>query len=264
MSAEDFAMRVEDLHVRYGRFEAVKGVSFAVRRGRCLGIAGESGCGKSSLARAILGLEPDAASGRVLFGGMDVLRMGRAERREFRRRAQIVFQDTYGSLNPRMKAGEAIAEVLRVHGIAHGREASARAAEWLETVGLTADYAERFPHEMSGGQRQRVNIARALCVGAELLVADEPASALDVGMQAQIMNLLRRLQRERGITWLLIGHDLAAMRYLADDLLVMREGRVVAQGDAAELLANPPHPYLRELLAAVPDVPRALARRAAE
>lgn len=259
-------LRVEDLRVMYRapggrRVEAVRGVSFGVRPGSCLGLVGESGSGKSSLARAVLGLE-EGASGQVLFDGADVLRMGRAERLAFRRRAQMVFQDPLGSLNPRMKAGAALAEVLRVHGLAKSRaEAAVAAAGWLETVGLDAEYAERFPHELSGGQRQRVNLARALCVGAEFLIADEPVSALDVSVQAQILNLLKRLQLERGITWMLIGHDLAVMRHMADELMVMRAGKVVEQGAADDLLSRPHHDYTRELLAASPRVEEALARR---
>ena len=260
-------LKVENLRVTYragGRkVVAVKGVSFEVARGRCLGVVGESGSGKSSLARAILALEDDVA-GRVEFDGQDVLSLGRAGRLAFRRRAQMVFQDPLGSLNPRMKAGAALAEVLRVHRLAKtGTEATAQAARWLETVGLDPAYAGRFPHELSGGQRQRVNLARALCVGAEFLVADEPVSALDVSVQAQILNLLKALQEKRGITWMLIGHDLAVMRHMADDVVVMQAGAVVERGPAADVLARPAHPYTRELLAAAPDVEHALKRRTA-
>ncbi len=260
-------LKVENLRVSYragGRpVAAVRGVSFEIARGRCLGVVGESGSGKSSLARAILGLEDDVA-GRVEFAGREVLKLDRAERTAFRRRAQMVFQDPLGSLNPRLKAGAALAEVLRVHGLAATRaEATAQAAAWLETVGLDAAYAGRFPHELSGGQRQRVNLARALCVGAEFLVADEPVSALDVSVQAQILNLLKSLQDRRGITWMLIGHDLAVMRHMADEVIVMQAGEVVERGPAAEVLARPVHPYTRELLAAAPNVARALDRRAA-
>ena len=260
-------LQVDNLRVAYGsgrrKVAAVRGVSFEVARGRCLGVVGESGSGKSSLARAILALE-DGISGRVAFDGQEVLKLDRAGLAAFRRRAQMVFQDPLGSLNPRLKAGPALAEVLRVHGLAAtGAEAARQAATWLETVGMDAAYAGRFPHELSGGQRQRVNLARALCVGAEFLVADEPVSALDVSVQAQILNLLKSLQDRRGITWLLIGHDLAVMRHVADDVVVMRAGEIVERGPAAEVLARPAHPYTRELLAAAPNVEKALDRRAA-
>lgn len=265
----DPLLTVEGLRVVYRvpsrrKVEAVRGVSFEVRRGSCLGVVGESGCGKSSLARAVLGLE-ERVDGRIVFDGENVLQMGRAELQAFRRRAQMVFQDPMGSLNPRLKAGAALAEVLRVHGLAKTRrEAAARAADWLGTVGLDAAYANRFPHELSGGQRQRVNLARALCVGAEFLIADEPVSALDVSVQAQILNLLKSLQETRGITWMLIGHDLAVMRQMADEVLVMKAGRIVERGPVDEVLARPAHPYTRELLSAAPSVKRALDRRAAE
>ena len=259
-------LEVEDLRVTYraGRrtVAAVKGVSFALARGRCLGVVGESGSGKSSLARAILALE-DGVAGRVLFDGQDVAGLDRAGRWTFRRRAQMVFQDPMGSLNPRLKVGAALAEVLRVHGLAKTRaEAADQTSRWLETVGLDAAYAGRFPHELSGGQRQRVNLARALCVGAEFLIADEPVSALDVSVQAQILNLLKTLQEQRGITWMLIGHDLAVMRHMADDVLVLKAGEVVERGPAAEVLARPAHAYTQELLASAPNVGRALDRRA--
>ncbi len=261
-------LEVENLRVTYrvGRrkVEAVKGVSFTVARGRCLGVVGESGSGKSSLARAVLALE-DGVAGRVRFDGQDVAALDRAGLLAFRRRAQMVFQDPLGSLNPRLKVGAALAEVLRVHKLAATRAAAAeRTARWLETVGLDPAYARRYPHELSGGQRQRVNLARALCVGAEFLIADEPVSALDVSVQAQILNLLKSLQETRGITWLLIGHDLAVMRHMADEVIVLKAGEVVERGPAADVLANPTHPYARELLAAAPNVGRALDRRAAE
>jgi len=262
----DLLLHVENLGVRYRtgrhRIEAVRGVSFDVARGRCLGVVGESGSGKSSLARAVLGLE-STVTGRVEFDGQAVLKLSREARLAFRRRAQMVFQDPVGSLNPRMKAGAALEEVLRVHGLAATRaEASAQARAWLETVGMDAVYAGRFPHELSGGQRQRVNLARALCVGAEFLVADEPVSALDVSVQAQILNLLQSLQKTRGITWMLIGHDLAVMHHMADEVIVMQRGEVVERGSADEVFRHPSHPYTQELIAAAPSVKRALDRRA--
>ncbi|MDR0993362.1 MAG: ATP-binding cassette domain-containing protein [Verrucomicrobiota bacterium] len=261
-------LRVEALHVTYRvrrrLVEAVKGVSFTIHRGQCLGVVGESGSGKSSLARAVLGLEPEAAHGSVEWDGYALSAQNRRERLAFCRKAQMVFQDPMGSLNPRLKVGAALAEVLKVHGLVKTRkEAFRQAAQWLETVGLDAAYADRFPHELSGGQRQRVNLARALCVGAEFLIADEPVSALDVSVQAQILNLLQDLQRQRGITWMLIGHDLAVMRYLADHLLVMKNGEVVECAPAEQVFMHPAHPYTRELLASVPHVDRGLARRCA-
>ncbi len=260
-------LKVERLRVVYrtGRrtVEAVRGVSFEVERGTCLGVVGESGSGKSSLARAILGLEEDV-SGRVELDGLDVLNLRRREMLKFRRRAQMVFQDPLGSLNPRLKVGAALAEVLRVHGRADTRmELATRVAEWLGVVGLDPAYADRFPHELSGGQRQRVNLARALCVGAEFLIADEPVSALDVSVQAQILNLLKSLQQTRGITWMLVGHDLAVMKYMADAVVVMKAGEVVERGAASDVLKHPVHPYTRDLLAAAPDVALALDRRRA-
>jgi ABC-type glutathione transport system ATPase component len=259
-SSKEPLLDVRGVCVAYGKQKAVEDVSFTLLAGSCLGIAGESGSGKSTLARAILGLTP-ASSGEVLFRGRDVLQMSARERKAFRSHAQMVFQDPYGSLNPRLSVGDALSEVLRVHGIARGAEATERAAEALETVALGREFLSRKPHEMSGGQRQRVNIARALCVGAELLVADEPASALDVSVQAQILNLLKDLQRRRGLTLIVIGHDLAALRYLADDMLVMRAGRRVLLADAATATTAPDEPYTASLLRAVPDVERALAER---
>ncbi|MBR6022700.1 MAG: ABC transporter ATP-binding protein, partial [Kiritimatiellae bacterium] len=263
-TSSETVLKAEGVRVTYRgggrRVEAVRGVDLEVRRGECLGVAGESGSGKSTLMRAVLGLE-EMSGGRVWFEGVESPWKGR----DFRRKAQMVFQDPAGSLNPRMTAGAAVGEALRVHGRAKDRkEARDMAAEWLETVGLDAGYLERYPHEMSGGQRQRVNLARALCTGAEFLVADEPVSALDVSVQAQILNLLKRLQAERGITWVLIGHDLAVMRHMADEVVVMQKGLVVERGSAEGVLGAPTHEYTRALLAAVPDVGRALERREGE
>jgi len=252
---------VRHLSVAYGGQAAVRDVSFSLARGRILALAGESGSGKSTLARAILGLSDATCSGEVLFDGRDVLRMTRRETMRFRARAQMVFQDPYGSLNPRLSVGGALEEVLRVHGIARGEEARERAKEALAAVALGEEFLPRKPHEMSGGQRQRVNIARALCVGAEFLVADEPASALDVSVQAQILNLLKDLRAEKGLTMLVIGHDLAALRYLADDMLVLRDGRTTLHADAETATSAPGDSYTASLLRAVPDVDAALAAR---
>lgn len=264
MAPESGALfRGEDVAVTYRtggrRVEAVRGVSFAVRRGGCLGIAGESGSGKSTLMRAALGLE-ETVRGRVWFDGVE----SPWRAREFRRRAQMVFQDPSGALNPRRTAGNAIAEALKVHRRLSGTAARDEAAHWLDVVGLDETFLGRYPHEMSGGQRQRVNLARALCTGAELLVADEPVSALDVSVQAQILNLLKDLQEKRGITWVLIGHDLAVLRQMADEVMVMEKGLVVERGPADTVFREPHHDYTKMLLAAVPDVRRALARRSDE
>ena len=256
-------LKVENLRVTYragGRnVAAVKGVSFEVARGRCLGVVGESGSGKSSLARAILALEDDVA-GRVEFDGQDVLKLDRAGRLAFRRRAQMVFQDPLGSLNPRLKAGAALAEVLRVHGLAQsGADAAAQAARWLETVGLDAAYANRFPHELSGGQRQRVNLARALCVGAEFLVADEPVSALDVTTRIEVIELLARLRRERQLSIVMVSHDMSVVAALCDTTVVLKDGEVIEAGATMSILNDPHEAYTRQLINAIPRLPAAPA-----
>ncbi len=261
----DALLAVRDLVVRFpgrsgflqrGRppVQAVRGVSFHLERGETLGLVGESGSGKSTTARAVLRLvEP--TSGSVRFDGAEVGRMDRADLRRFRRRAQIVFQDPYGSLNPRVRVGSALEEVLRVHGIGdsrHGRRR--RVAELLERVGLPAGHGERYPHEFSGGQRQRIGIARALAVEPDLLICDEPVSALDVSVQARILNLLTDLQAELGLTYLLIAHDLAVVEHMSDRVAVMYAGRIVETAGADALYRGPRHPYTRALIAAVPRI----------
>ncbi|HKK26625.1 MAG TPA: oligopeptide/dipeptide ABC transporter ATP-binding protein [Gemmatimonadota bacterium] len=237
---------------RSGRpIHAVRNVSFGIARGETLALVGESGCGKSTTARLALGLEePDR--GTVRFGGRDISSLAGAERRAFRRRAQMVFQDPVGSLNPRLRVGDALREPLRVHGIVPREEEAGRVAELLRRVGLDPGDARRYPHEFSGGQRQRIGIARALSVEPDLLVADEPVSALDVSVQAQILNLLAALQRDLGLTYLFIAHDLAVVRHVADRVAVMYLGRIVETGPADELFERPLHPYTRALLGAVP------------
>ncbi len=240
--------------------KAVDGVSFAVRRGKTLGLVGESGCGKTTVGRTVLRLIP-ATAGSVRFDGRDVFALGRKELRALRRRIQIIFQDPYGSLNPRMTVGTIVGEALTVHGIARGRERDERVAQLLERCGLSASYMRRYPHEFSGGQRQRIGIARALALNPDLIVCDEPVSALDVSIQSQILNLLQDLQDEFGLSYLFIAHNLAVIEHFSDDVAVMYLGKIVEQASAEEIYRNPKHPYTQALLSAVPEPDPARRRK---
>jgi oligopeptide/dipeptide ABC transporter ATP-binding protein len=231
---------------------AVDGVSFDVRRGETLALVGESGCGKSSVGRTLLRLQ-EPTSGEAVFEGLEVFRLEPRALRQLRRRMQIIFQDPYSSLNPRMTAGEAVAEGLEIHQLATKAEIPRRVGALLEEVGLDPAYATRYPHEFSGGQRQRIGIARALAVEPTFLVCDEPVSALDVSVQAQVLNLLRDLQQRRGLSYLFIAHDLAVVRHIAHRVAVMYLGRIVETGPTEEILGRPKHPYTQALLSAVPE-----------
>jgi oligopeptide/dipeptide ABC transporter ATP-binding protein len=241
---------VLDRHV--GDVKAVDDVSFSIERGETLGLVGESGCGKSTVGRAIIRLyEPTA--GRIVFDGVDITRSSQARLRETRRRMQMVFQDPFASLNPRHSVGRIVGEPIRVHGIAESRrEIASRVRELLERVGLPGDAATRYPHEFSGGQRQRIGLARALAVNPAFIVCDEPVSALDVSIQAQIVNLLEGLQEDFALTYLFIAHDLAVVRHISDRIAVMYLGGIVEISRAEELYDNPLHPYTISLLSAVP------------
>ncbi|MGW8185934.1 MAG: ABC transporter ATP-binding protein [Desulfobacterales bacterium] len=263
---EDIILEVRDLKkhfpIRSGFFlrisgwiKAVNGVDFKIRQGQTLGLVGESGCGKSTVARMIMRLlRPD--DGLIFFQQDDISRLTEKELKPYRKQMQIVFQDPYGSLNPRMTVGQSIEEGLRIAGTPRGQRRKDRLAELLEMVGMSPESAGRYPHEFSGGQRQRIGIARALSVDPALIICDEPISALDVSIQAQVINLLKDLQDRLGLSYLFISHDLNVVGYLCNQVAVMNKGYIMEYAPAEELYAHPLHPYTQTLLAAIPDVDR--------
>jgi oligopeptide transport system ATP-binding protein len=234
-----------------GAVRAVDGLTFVIHKGETFGLVGESGCGKSTTGRAILQLHRPTA-GHVYFEGVDLVDLDREKLRHMRKRMQMIFQDPYASLNPRMTVGEIIAEPLVVHGVSHGNEAQKRVDYLLELVGLNPAFSNRYPHEFSGGQRQRIGVARALALQPSFIVCDEPISALDVSIQAQVVNLLEDLQNQFGLTYLFIAHDLSMVRHISDRVAVMYLGVIVELADRDELYKNPLHPYTYALLSAVP------------
>lgn len=263
MTSSEVLLQVRDL-VKYfpilrgtliqrqvGAVKAVDGISFDIFRGETLGLVGESGCGKSTAGRTILQLYRPT-SGSVIFEGVDLVKLKGEELRKMRRRMQMIFQDPYASLNPRMTVGQIISEPLVIHGAANGKEAQERAEELLRLVGLNPAYTNRYPHEFSGGQRQRVGVARALALEPAFIVCDEPISALDVSVQAQVVNLLEDLQSQMGLTYLFIAHDLSMVRHISSRIAVMYLGVIVELADRHELYNHPLHPYTQALLSAVP------------
>jgi oligopeptide/dipeptide ABC transporter ATP-binding protein len=262
-TATDDLLRLEDVKVWFpikegivferhiGDVRAVDGVSFAVRRGETLGLVGESGCGKSTTGRAIIRLY-QPTEGRIEFDGADITSMSGKPLRSIRRRMQMIFQDPYASLNPRMNVATIITEPMEIHGVGSPRERRDRGRELLATVGLNPEFGVRYPHEFSGGQRQRIGVARALALNPDLVVADEPISALDVSIQAQIINLLERLQGEFGLTYLFVAHDLSVVTHISDRIAVMYLGRIVELAGSRDLNRHPLHPYSVALLSAIP------------
>ncbi len=239
--------------------KAVDDVSFTIKKGETLGLVGESGCGKTTVGHTMLQLRP-ATGGSVTFEGKDVLAMRGNDLKEMRRKMQIVFQDPYASLDPRLPVGQSIAEGLQIHGMGNAQERSTKVLESLRRVGLQNFHANRYPHEFSGGQRQRIGIARALALNPEFIVLDEPVSALDVSIQAQVLNILKDLQKELGLTYLFVAHNLAVVEHISDRVAVMYLGKIVEMATSDELFANPQHPYTQALMSAIP-IPKPRRKR---
>ena len=268
-------LEVRDLHVHFpvtegllkrqvGSIAAVNGVSFHIKRGETFSLVGESGCGKSTTALSVLKMQ-SVLAGQIIFEGEDITHHSPAQMRGIRRKMQMVYQDPFGSLNPRMKVGSIIGEPLRVHGMAGDKaQYHARIKSLMKTVGLLEDMAERYPHEFSGGQRQRICIARALALDPKLIICDEPVSALDVSIQAQVVNLLMDLQERLGLTYLFIAHDLSVVRHISNRVAVMYLGKIVEEADRDTLFQTPKHPYTKALLAAVPEADPELEAQRAE
>ena len=256
MSEKKVLVEVKDLkkYFKVGRnaiLKAVDGIDFKIYKGETLGLVGESGCGKTTCGKTVMGLYP-ATSGEIIFDGIKVNELKGKEKKAFTRKAQIIFQDPYSSLDPRMTVGDIIGEGIDIHGLYTGQQRTEKIYELLQTIGLTSEHANRFPHEFSGGQRQRIGIARALAIEPEFIVCDEPISALDVSIQAQIINLLIRLQKERGLTYLFIAHDLSMVKHISDRVGVMYLGKMVEMAPSYELHTNPKHPYTEALMSAIP------------
>ncbi len=249
---------------RVGSIAAVNGVSFHIKRGETFSLVGESGCGKSTTALSVLKMQ-SVTGGQIIFDGKDITQHSPGQMRRIRQKMQMVYQDPFGSLNPRMKIGSIIGEPLRIHGLAGDKEQyHARIASLMKTVGLLKDMAERYPHEFSGGQRQRICIARALALDPKLIICDEPVSALDVSIQAQVVNLLMDLQERLGLTYLFIAHDLSVVRHISNRVAVMYLGKIVEEADRDTLFRTPKHPYTKALLAAVPEADPELEAQRAE